>query len=186
MPKLLVDPYLPFIGKRFKRLLVLEEVYDWYRRAFLCRCDCGTDKVVTANHLKSGRVQSCGCLHSEVAAKTVKRTRTIHGETNKTPEYNSWRKMIERCTNPNSSNFAYYGGQGITVHELWRQGYQPYLEHLLKYLGRRPSPQHSIDRIDPYGNYEPGNIRWATKKKQANNRRKAWARGLPPRRIPRD
>jgi hypothetical protein len=96
---------------------------------------------------------------------------TKHGEArhnaNKTPEYRTWGEIIQRCENPKRVNFKFYGGRGIKMCDEWRQSFPTFLAH----VGRRPSPQHSIDRIDSNGNYEPGNVRWATVSEQIKNRR---------------
>lgn len=85
------------------------------------------------------------------------------------PEHNSWRAMVERCTNKNAANYRYYGGRGITVHKDWIGvgGYQRFLAH----VGRKSSPHLTIDRIDTNGNYEPGNVRWADRNQQSRGRR---------------
>jgi hypothetical protein len=75
--------------------------------------------------------------------------------------------MSQRCTNPRHKSWSYYGGRRISVCDQWRNDYTAFLAH----VGRRPSPKHSLDRIDNDGNYEPGNVRWATKKEQQRNRR---------------
>jgi hypothetical protein len=75
--------------------------------------------------------------------------------------------MINRCEYEKNENYAFYGGRGIKVCERWRNSFEAFLAD----MGRRPSPQHSIDRKDNDGNYEPGNVRWATKSEQAFNRR---------------
>jgi len=84
-----------------------------------------------------------------------------------TPEYSTWSLMIQRCEDPSSDRYGYYGGRGISVCPKWRTSFAAFLED----VGPKPSPAHSLDRIDPNGNYEPGNVRWATKKEQARNRR---------------
>lgn len=89
------------------------------------------------------------------------------------PEYSSWKAMVQRCTNPNSASYSDYGGRGIKIHERWRSSFKEFLEH----IGPRPGPGWSIDRIDNSGNYEPGNVRWATRSEQQQNRRPA---PIPP------
>jgi hypothetical protein len=82
-------------------------------------------------------------------------------------EYSIWRQMRQRCSNSRNTSYKLYGGRGISVCARWDT-----FENFLADMGRRPSPQHSLDRFpNNDGNYEPGNVRWATAKQQANNRR---------------
>ena len=157
-------------GDRFGRLCIVAEVEKaGTHRRFKCTCDCG--KTITA-HLSALRVKlttSCGCWRKERA--------TIHGLQN-TAEYRSWKHMIARCTDPKGKSWKNYGGRGITVCERWRKSFKAFLAH----VGKRPTPQHSIDRYpNNDGNYEPGNVRWATMSEQhLNSRRARTKRGLPP------
>jgi hypothetical protein len=84
-----------------------------------------------------------------------------------TPEYYIWNAMLQRCTNPKHDHYDYYGGRGITVCERWR-----IFENFFKDMGMRPSPKHSIDRIDVNGNYQPFNCRWTTRSYQIINQTK--------------
>lgn len=82
------------------------------------------------------------------------------------PAYKCWENMIQRCTNPKSTGYEIYGGRGISIHPLFLD-FKKFINH----IGPRPSKRHSIDRINVDGNYEPGNVRWATAEEQAQNKR---------------
>jgi len=132
-----------------------------------CVCDCGGTVVTIQKRLKCGGVRSCGCLKKEAVIRQGHLNAT-HRETGLTPEYRAWRSMINRCYNSKSKNFGNYGGRGIQVCKRWRESYESFLED----VGRRPSSEHSLDRFpDNDGNYEPSNVRWATKEEQGRNRR---------------
>lgn len=110
-----------------------------------------------------GRKQTPAAIAARVAAR---RSHGEAGRATRSSEYRTWGGMVQRCTNPNNSRYSSYGGRGITVCDRWRT-----FENFLEDMGRRPSPDHSIDRIDNDGSYEPGNVRWATKSQQQINRR---------------
>jgi hypothetical protein len=155
-------------GRRFNRWTVLSCAGRSRGKSgnliWLCRCDCGTIREVAGNNLPNGASKSCGC-HNEEA----RRSRITHGLTRrgkpKPLEYSSWSSMIQRCTKPTNTKWHNYGGRGIRVCDRWRNSFEAFLEG----MGPRPSPSHSIDRIDNDSNYEPGNCRWATPKEQRAN-----------------
>lgn len=139
------------------------------RRA-LCRCDCGTEKVVAvrtlAGRTASGKSTSCGCVRRElVAQKNFKHGDSLREQ--RTKEYRTWCHMLERCDNPNTERYPQYGGRGITVCSRWRgeNGYANFLTD----MGRAPTAQHSIERQNRDGNYQPDNCCWALPVIQANN-----------------
>lgn len=130
---------------------------------WFCRCDCGTVKEVQASNLV--RHKSCGCAKgSSISAKV--RTHGEGGRNNKTAEYEAWSSMNARCGNPKNRVYARYGGRGITVCDRWKYDYTAFLED----MGRRPSKDHSLDRINNNLGYGPDNCRWATRKEQCNNK----------------
>jgi hypothetical protein len=159
------------IGKQFGRLQIVREcepkVYgnEKYRQ-MICKCDCGKITFVVLHALRTGNTQSCGCLQRERTAQAG----TRHGfarRGNASIEYRAWCNMLSRCLNPNAAGYAWYGGCGITIAREWIGNFTAFYD----YMGPAPTPTHSLDRIDPAGNYEPGNVRWATKREQYANRR---------------
>lgn len=130
----------------------------WGNCLWLCQCDCGRQLTVLSNNLSRGYTKSCGCLrHNRLKTHGLSKSRT----------YAIWRAMRMRCANMKDASYPYYGARGIKVCERWRS-----FENFLADMGKRPSPEYSLDRYpDNDGNYEPGNVRWATQKEQSNNTR---------------
>lgn len=150
-------------GRRFGRLTVLARAANDSagRVVWSCRCDCGARHDVKALNLARGSTKSCGCYRREASAAKV----TTHGMT-RSPTFNSWMSMRQRCTNPNDPAWRYYGGQGIKVCARWGS-----FDNFLADMGERPDGK-TLDRWpDNAGNYEPGNCRWATAVEQNANRR---------------
>jgi hypothetical protein len=150
-------------GQRFGRLAVLQEAGARHgNRYWRCECDCGGETTVRTKSLRNGDTNSCGCLWLEI----IKASNATHRLT-ETPEYRAWRAAKDRCYNPNTWNFHNYGGRGISMCDRWRNSFEAFYAD----MGPRPSAQHSIDRINNDGNYEPDNCRWSTRKEQRANRR---------------
>lgn len=134
---------------------------------WICRCDCGTERSVLQGSLVMGTTGSCGCLKSENVSAATRRRVTTHGMS-KTKEYHIWHRMLRRCFDPSDPAYHNYGGRGITVCPEWATSFEAFITH----VGPRPSLRHSIDRYpNNNGNYEPGNVRWATTQQQNRNRR---------------
>jgi hypothetical protein len=148
-------------GIRFGKTVAVEYTYRMVgsvlRGHWICRCDCGNLHTVSAGNLKSGRTTQCTeCAH------------TKHGAARRTgyrPEYRVWSTMRQRCLNPDSPNYANYGGRGISVDKSWDR-----FEQFIQDVGPRPGPGYELDRIDNDGPYAPWNCRWVTRSVNASNK----------------
>lgn len=151
-----MPPSMDLTGHRYGRLSVVSrsevDKFKW-----ICLCDCGKQIIVYRGHLRDGHTQSCGCLRSE--------NMTTHGMSD-TDEFRIWKGIIKRCTNPKDVNYEHYGGRGISICDRWKNSF----ENFYADMGPRPSPKHSVDRLENNGDYEPSNCRWATDEEQANNK----------------
>jgi len=157
-----VGSLIDLTGKTFGRLTVIERVgtSQCGHPRWLCSCSCGNEAIVQGQGLRSGHTQSCGCLRTEATR--------IHGLTNH-PLYRIWKGMMHRCYHSRDTSYKYYGQRGISVYKEWH--FAPtFIKDIERLIGSSPEG-YTLDRIDNDGNYEPGNLRWATRSTQGFNRR---------------
>jgi hypothetical protein len=161
----------PALGEQFGRWTVIGESFMQSpgHRAVRCKCSCGVEKDVLVFALRKGQSTSCGCHRREQAR--VNLDRTVHGYAKqKHPLYALWKRIRRRCNDPKSTQYRWYGARGIKVWTGWEEDAAMFIEYIEIHLGPRPKGM-SLDRIDNDGNYEPGNLRWATAKEQVANSR---------------
>lgn len=165
---------LDITGERYGRLVAICSTgrkrgsnYIWQ-----FKCDCGNEVELVSGDVRSGSSSSCGCFAREECGKRMREVavrvnplRAIHSMTG-SRTFVSWDSMKQRCLNPSHNSYDYYGGRGIKVCTAWLDSFEAFLADMCE----RPKGM-TLDRIDPDGNYEPGNCRWATAKDQGNNKR---------------
>lgn len=164
-----------YINKTYNRLTIISfeepRIYanknGYFKKATIvkCLCECGNIWKGLLTSVINNKTKSCGCFSKEIACKNGKNN-TKHNLV-KSSEYKTWRAIKARCLNPKNPAFHNYGGRGITICDRWLNSFENFLED----MGRKPSKNHSIDRINNNGNYELSNCKWSSKKEQSNNQR---------------
>lgn len=165
---ILQDEKCELVGQRFGKLIVVKKVgtkrvgiAQKPKSLWLCKCDCGNEKVVLRSSLITGNTKSCGCLELE----TKRAIHLKHGMA-KTRLWNIWINMKSRCESTKNKDYKYYGGRGITVCEEWK-AFESFMNWSFK---NGYKDELTLDRIDNDAGYEPNNCRWATRKEQTRNR----------------
>ena len=156
--------------KKFNNLTVLKRMTNRKKQTmWLCKCDCGKEVVVSSANLKSGHTKSCGCYALKEKSKRMKEKNPTykHGLSN-SRLFEIWRAMKKRCYLKTHVHYKNYGARGIRVCEEWKNDFMNFYNWAMA-NGYRDDL--TIDRINPDGNYEPNNCRWATYKEQNNNKK---------------
>ena len=162
--------FIDLTGKKFGKLTVISRAGTDHCKHVIwnCICDCGNKKVLRSNSLTIHHQQSCGCETSNILSKLSKKHGHNTDFNGKSSTYNSWDNMIQRCHNPKNTNYIRYGAKGTSVCDRWRvkDGFSNFILD----MGEKPTPKHSIDRIDNSKGYYADNCRWATRKEQHRNK----------------
>lgn len=148
-------------------------------KAWRCKCDCGTEVERCAYNIAKGKGNNCGCKRHQKFTKTKKAQVPPHLKWaypySHQMEYGVYRQMLDRCYLECAPNYSYYGGKGVQVCDRWRHGENGMngFECFLTDMGKRPDGL-TLDRINPFKDYEPDNCRWATWHEQGLNKRSHW------------
>lgn len=165
-----MSKYLDLTGMRFGRLVVQKQKMRSKDRNIIweCKCECGNTTAVFGKDLKRGHTKSCGCLQKD----KLRERRFKHGDRD-SRLYSVWKTMKKRCENQNHKSYQWYGANGVVVCDEWHD-YSTFKEWAMQngYDENAKRGECTIDRIDPYGNYEPKNCRWVSMAEQAKNKRK--------------
>lgn len=149
-------------GQKFGKLTIMKFIVrnEKGHSKWLCECECGNEKIILGNNLKSGLTKSCGCI-----CKNSTRNRMKTHDKSYTPEHKIWRGLLWRCSDKNQADYKNYGALGIKVCDRWSNSFENFLED----MGDRPIDKHVMGRIDTTGNYEPNNCSWMTKKESCSH-----------------
>ena len=170
-------------GMRFGRLTAIEYVGDREYKCgkklsmWKCLCSCGKETVVSLSALRTGNTKSCGCRNKEWK-KAFSESHITHGDAD-SRLYHVWEQMRRRCYKKYDRSYKFYGEKGVSVCDEWKNDYSSFMKWSMK-NGYNPYAKRgecTLDRINPFGNYEPSNCRWITMEEQFKNLRSNWKDG---------